>query len=86
MLANELAHYAGHKAQHVHGGMGVDITYPIHRCQYWSRALAFTHGGAEQALADLGDWIAEHDQLGWKYDRPEDTGASSTTGAAHALR
>lgn len=86
VLAAQAAHLVGHKAQHVHGGMGVDITYPIHRYLYWSRALAFSHGGAEQALAVLGDWIAEHDQLGWKYDRPEDTGPASTTGAAHALR
>jgi alkylation response protein AidB-like acyl-CoA dehydrogenase len=86
VLAAQAAHLVGHKAQHVHGGMGVDLTYPIHRYLYWSRALAFTHGGAEQALALLGDWIAEHDQLGWKYDRPEDTGPASTTGAAHALR
>ena len=86
VLAAQAAHLVGHKAQHVHGGMGVDVTYPIHRCLYWSRALAFTNGGAEQALADLGDWIAEHDELGWKYDRPEDTGPASTTGAAHALR
>lgn len=88
VLAAQAAHLVGHKAQHVHGGMGVDVTYPIHRCLYWSRALAFSHGGAEQALAVLGDWIAEHDQLGWKYDRPEDTGpgSASTTGAANALR
>ena len=86
VLAAQAAHLVGHKAQHVHGGMGVDITYPIHRYLYWSRALAFSHGGAEQALAVLGDGIAEHDQLGWKYDRPEDTGPASTTGAAHALR
>ncbi len=86
VLAAQAAHLVGHKAQHVHGGMGVDITYPIHRYLYWSRALAFSHGGAEQALAVLGDWIAEHDELGWKYDRPEDTGPANTTGAPHALR
>ena len=86
VLAAQAAHLVGHKAQHVHGGMGVDITYPIHRYLYWSRALAFSHGGAEQALAVLGDWIAEHDELGWKYDLPEDTGPASTTGAADALR
>ena len=86
VLAAQAAHLVGHKAQHVHGGMGVDITYPIHRYAYWSRALAFSDGGAEQALARLGDWIAEHDELGWKYDRPEDHGPAATTGAAHALR
>ena len=86
VLAAQAAHVVGHKAQHVHGGMGVDVTFPIHRCLYWSRALAFANGGAEQALARVGDWLAEHDELGWKYDRPEDDGRSGTTGTPHALQ
>ena len=44
-LANECGHLVGHKAQHVHGGIGVDLTYPIHRYLYWSRSLASQHGG-----------------------------------------
>jgi alkylation response protein AidB-like acyl-CoA dehydrogenase len=47
-------HRVGHKAQHVHGGMGVDLTYPIHRYLYWSRALAWPSAAAEQALARAG--------------------------------
>lgn len=69
--ACDLGHVAGHRAQHVHGGMGVDVTYPIHRCLYWSRALATALGGADAHLARLGDWLAEHDALGWKYDLAE---------------
>lgn len=69
--ACDLGHFAGHRAQHVHGGMGVDVTYPIHRCLYWSRALATALGGADDHLTRLGDWLAEHDALGWKYDLPE---------------
>lgn len=71
-LANELGHFAGHKAQHVHGGMGVDVSYPMHRFLYWSRALGAQLGGSEHHLAQLGDWLADHDTLGWKYDLPED--------------
>jgi alkylation response protein AidB-like acyl-CoA dehydrogenase len=74
VLAAQAAHLVGHKAQHVHGGMGVDVTYPIHRYLYWSRALAFSLGGAEPALQRLGDWLAADDRLGWKYDLPEDLG------------
>ncbi len=71
-LANDCGHYVGHKAQHVHGGIGVDVTYPIHRFLYWSRALAVTLGGTEHHLAQLGDWLADNDKLGWKYDLAED--------------
>ena len=72
VLACDCGHRTGHTAQHVHGGIGVDITYPIHRHLYWSRALNAALGGSEAHLERLGDWLAEHDRLGWKYDLPED--------------
>ncbi|HSW19433.1 MAG TPA: acyl-CoA dehydrogenase family protein [Ramlibacter sp.] len=71
-LANDTGHRVGHMAQHVHGGIGVDVTYPIHRFLYWSRALAVALGGAEHHLSQLGDWLADNDNLGWKYDLDED--------------
>lgn len=71
-LACSAGHQIGHMAQHVHGGIGVDITFHIHRFLFWSRALATTLGGAEHNLAKLGDWLADHNTLGWKYDLPED--------------
>ena len=71
-LANDTGHRAGHMAQHVHGGIGVDITYPIHRFLFWSRALGLALGGTEHHLARLGDWLADNDTLGWKYDAAED--------------
>ncbi|MBP9907793.1 MAG: acyl-CoA/acyl-ACP dehydrogenase [Rubrivivax sp.] len=82
VLAARAAHLVGHKAQHVHGGMGVDVTYPIHRYLYWSRALAASLGGDAPALERLGDWLAADDRLGWKYDLPEDLG--TPTGDRHA--
>ena len=72
-LANDAGHRVGHMAQHVHGGIGVDISYPIHRFLYWSRALNAVLGGTEHQLARLGDWLADNDNLGWKYDFAEDT-------------
>lgn len=70
--ACDLGHTAGHKAQHVHGGVGVDVSHPMHRFLFWCRALAVELGGSEAHLARLGDWLATHDTLGWKYDLPED--------------
>ncbi|WP_374482454.1 acyl-CoA dehydrogenase family protein [Zoogloea sp.] len=70
-LACETGHSVGHKAQHVHGGIGVDLTYPIHRYLYWSRALGLALGGPAATLERLGDWLADNDTLGWKYDLEE---------------
>lgn len=70
--ACDLGHVAGHKAQHLHGGVGVDVSHPMHRFLFWSRALGMALGGGEAHLSRLGDWLADHDQLGWKYDLPED--------------
>ena len=77
-LANDTGHRAGHMAQHVHGGIGVDITYPAHRFLFWSRALGALLGGTEHHLARLGDWLADNDTLGWKYDAAEDDNDNST--------
>lgn len=69
--ASEAGHLIGHKAQHVHGGFGVDITYPIHRYLYWSRAIRLALGGSGDTLTQLGDWLNDNDKLGWKYDLDE---------------
>jgi acyl-CoA dehydrogenase len=47
-----------HRAVHVHGGMGVDVDYPVHRFFLWGRQLATTLGGAGTALEELGDVLA----------------------------
>jgi len=70
-LACEAGHRIGHTAQHVHGGIGVDLSYPIHRFLYWSRALSSALGGSSAILERLGDWLSDNDTLGWKYDLDE---------------
>lgn len=45
----------GLTAQHLHGGIGADIDYPIHRYFLWGRQIAFTLGGADATAAALGD-------------------------------
>jgi alkylation response protein AidB-like acyl-CoA dehydrogenase len=44
--------------QHLHGGLGADITYPIHRYMLWSTQLANTLGSAGWHLHQLGVHIA----------------------------
>src|SRR3546814_6131728 len=43
-----------HRTQHLHGGIGVDVDYPVHRHFLWGRQIANTLGGSSAALADLG--------------------------------
>lgn len=73
--AADVGHFAGHHAQHVHGGVGVDVSAPAHRFLYWSRALATALGAPAAHMERLGDWLADHDRLGWKYNLPEDDAA-----------
>jgi 3-oxocholest-4-en-26-oyl-CoA dehydrogenase beta subunit len=43
-----------HTAQHLHGGIGSDIEYPIHRFFLWSKQNELLLGGARQQVARLG--------------------------------
>lgn len=50
---------AVHATQHLHGGMGADVDYPIHRYFLWGRQVAFTLGSADAIAVELGDAL-EH--------------------------
>lgn len=50
---------AVHTTQHLHGGIGADVDYPIHRSFLWAKQLADTLGGASSHLADLGGLLAQ---------------------------
>lgn len=47
-----------HRVQHVHGGIGVDVDYPVHRYFLWGKQISSTLGGSAAALADLGEELA----------------------------
>jgi alkylation response protein AidB-like acyl-CoA dehydrogenase len=47
-----------HAAQHLHGGMGVDRDYPLHRYFLWAKELELTLGGATASLLGLGAALA----------------------------
>ena len=48
-----------HSAQHLHGGMGVDRDYPLHRYFLWAKELELTLGGATHSLLGLGQILAD---------------------------
>ncbi len=47
-----------HAAQHLHGGVGVDRDYPLHRCFLQAKELELQLGGATRQLLLLGEVIA----------------------------
>jgi acyl-CoA dehydrogenase len=48
-----------HATQHLHGGIGADITYPIHRYFLWGKQLELLLGGPSEQLSKLGALIVE---------------------------
>lgn len=53
-----------HATQHLHGGIGADVDYPIHRYFLWGRQLCFTLGGADATAAELGDVLGSAPRIG----------------------
>jgi alkylation response protein AidB-like acyl-CoA dehydrogenase len=47
-----------HTAQHLHGGIGSDIEYPVHRFFLWAKQNELLLGGEMQQLAKLGALLA----------------------------
>lgn len=48
-----------HTVQHLHGGVGADVSYPVHRYFLWGKQIEDTLGGASQTLARLGAVVRE---------------------------
>ena len=47
-----------HAAAHLHGGVGVDRDYPLHRFFLLTRHIELTLGGANESLRRLGRILA----------------------------
>ena len=58
--ASEGGQRAVHITQHLHGGMGADVDYPVHRYFLWGKQLEDTLGGASAQLARLGTTLKEY--------------------------
>ncbi|MBV9292909.1 MAG: acyl-CoA/acyl-ACP dehydrogenase [Frankiales bacterium] len=62
--AAEAGQHAVHLTQHLHGGMGADVTYPVHRYFLWGKQIELLLGGASALLAELGDALAARPDAG----------------------
>jgi alkylation response protein AidB-like acyl-CoA dehydrogenase len=56
--AAEGGHRVTYAAQHLHGGIGVDVDYPLHRYYTWSKQIELTLGSAHPQLVKLGALLA----------------------------
>lgn len=56
--AAEGAHRVVHAAQHLHGGIGVDADYPVHRMFRWAKHIELSLGGGTTHLRRLGALLA----------------------------
>jgi len=48
----------GHAALHLHGGISIDLDYPIHRYFLWAKHLEFQLGSGTEQLAKIGRRLA----------------------------
>jgi len=56
--AADAGHRVAHTAVHVHGGVGIDMEYPLHRYFVAAKSCEFTLGGATAQLRRIGTALA----------------------------
>jgi alkylation response protein AidB-like acyl-CoA dehydrogenase len=56
--AADAGHRVAHTAVHVHGGVGIDLDYPLHRYFVAAKRLEFMLGNATEQLRSLGVALA----------------------------
>jgi alkylation response protein AidB-like acyl-CoA dehydrogenase len=59
LFAAEAGHRVVYAAQHLHGGMGFDVEYPLYRYYLRSKLIELTLGSGSVHLARLGTRLAE---------------------------
>ena len=64
--ACDAAHRVVSTSQHLHGGMGADVEYPIHRFFLLAKMISYSLGNASQQLEQLGKLLADDDSLGFR--------------------
>jgi alkylation response protein AidB-like acyl-CoA dehydrogenase len=58
--AAEAANAIGHAALHIHGGISIDVDFPIHRYFLWLKRYEFSLGSATPELLRIGKALAEN--------------------------
>ena len=64
--ACDAAHRVVSSAQHLHGGMGADVEYPIHRFFLMAKQISYSLGNGSLQLEQLGRLLASDDSLGFR--------------------
>ena len=62
--AAEAGQHCVHITQHLHGGTGADVTFPIHRYFLWGKQIELMLGGASALTAELGAVVIDRDDVG----------------------
>ena len=62
--AADAGHRVVYRTQHLHGGMGADVEYPIHRFFLWAKHLGTMLGGRSVQISKLGALLASDDSVG----------------------
>jgi acyl-CoA dehydrogenase len=58
-FASDAGQRAVHATQHLHGGIGADVGFPIHRYFLWGKQLELMLGASSALLARLGRQVVE---------------------------
>ena len=64
--ACDAAHRVVCTSQHLHGGIGADVEFPIHRFFLWAKQISYSLGNASTQLEKLGKLLADDDALGFR--------------------
>jgi len=55
----EGANHIGHAALHIHGGISIDVDFPVHRYFLWLKRYEFSLGSATPELLRIGKALAD---------------------------
>ena len=51
--------HVGYACQHLHGGIGIDVDYPMHRYYLWAKQSELSLGSAPVQLERIGARLAD---------------------------
>jgi alkylation response protein AidB-like acyl-CoA dehydrogenase len=75
LWASEAGQRVVHATQHLHGGVGADVSYPIHRYFLWAKQIELMLGSPSLQMAELGRILSTRALAG-----PSEGGGSTSKG------